>query len=62
LLRDFTNSLHLFSKTLDRQYTILRDVYGSNVALYVEEQNIYVPNCVLVKEVKVESQPKYCYQ
>ena len=57
-----TNILYLMTKTLDKQHAIVRDIHGAKFIVYIEEQNIYIPNCISIEEIKVESETNNCFK
>jgi hypothetical protein len=57
-----TNTLYLMTKTLDKQHAIVRDIHGAKFIVYIEEQNIYVPNCTPIEEISVEKETFNCFK
>jgi len=47
---------------LDKQHAIERDIHDAKFEVYIEEQDIYIPNCIPIEEIKVEPETNYCFK
>jgi hypothetical protein len=54
-----SNSVNLISKISNDKYHKIKDIYGNELIFYVQNKNVYIPNCMKIKQISIRTGPEF---